>query len=215
MDMTSLSRTFSIQDMSPLEPGNSGPIRACQTHMIQALTQSPRVRFLVHALQLAGCPLSAARHLAAETCPPGLAGGYDPLTHQVVVCANECTTPERVEAILAHELIHLYDHCVRDLDLMRNEHLACTEIRAANLIHCQSLDDYFTTRDRCVKQRAAGSISVIRGMSRARATPLVDRVFDQCSKDLEPFGRIPFHRECEALAYSDLRLLHRWRKMIK
>lgn len=190
-------------------------IRACQTHMIHALTHSPRVRFLVQALKLAGCPLHASRHLAAETCPRGLAGGYDPINNQIVVCANECTTSERVENILAHELVHLYDYCVRDLDLKRDDHLACTEIRAANLIHCQAPMDHLKGHRNCVKAKAAGSVSVIRGISRERATTLVDRVLTQCLKDLEPFGRIPFSLECEGLAYSDLRTLHRYRQVTK
>lgn len=41
-----------------------------------------------------------------------------------------------VQGILVHEMIHMFDACKHQLDLKNIHHLACTEIRAANLTHC-------------------------------------------------------------------------------
>ncbi len=48
---------------------------------------------------------------------------------QVVICSNRCTTDEKVEEILAHELVHMYDHCTGKVDFEDVRHLACSEIR--------------------------------------------------------------------------------------
>lgn len=41
-----------------------------------------------------------------------------------------------VQGVLTHEMIHMFDYCRNELDFKNMEHLACTEIRAANLTHC-------------------------------------------------------------------------------
>lgn len=41
-----------------------------------------------------------------------------------------------VQGVLAHEMIHMFDYCRHKMDFKNKEHLACTEIRAANLTHC-------------------------------------------------------------------------------
>lgn len=41
-----------------------------------------------------------------------------------------------VQGILVHEMIHMFDACRHELDFKNVHHLACTEIRAANLTHC-------------------------------------------------------------------------------
>ena len=44
-----------------------------------------------------------------------------------------------VQAVLVHEMIHMFDSCRHELDFKNVHHLACTEIRAANLTHCSFL----------------------------------------------------------------------------
>jgi len=41
-----------------------------------------------------------------------------------------------VRGVLLHEMIHMFDYCRNKLDVKNIDHLACTEIRAANLGHC-------------------------------------------------------------------------------
>jgi len=41
-----------------------------------------------------------------------------------------------VHGILAHEMVHMFDYCRHKMDFKNVQHLACTEIRAANLTNC-------------------------------------------------------------------------------
>lgn len=43
----------------------------------------------------------------------------------------------------------------------------------------------------CVKRRAIKSVLWVRDIDEAEATRVVEKVFDKCYNDLEPFGRIP------------------------
>lgn len=79
------------------------------------------------------------RHIACETCDASVSGGYDPLLNQVVVCQNIARSEGMVQGVLTHEMIHMFDYCRNDLDFKNIDHLACTEIRAANLTHCSFL----------------------------------------------------------------------------
>lgn len=44
-----------------------------------------------------------------------------------------------IQGVLTHEMIHMFDYCRHKLDFKDVKHLACTEIRAANLAHCSFL----------------------------------------------------------------------------
>lgn len=55
---------------------------------------------------------------------------------QVVICQNTARYKGIIQGALTHELIHMFDNCRHKLDLTNINHLACTEIRAANLAHC-------------------------------------------------------------------------------
>lgn len=60
--------------------------------------------------------------------------------NQVVICANACRSEEKVSDILSHELVHMYDFCTTSINFRNIDQLACTEVRAANLIHCRTPD---------------------------------------------------------------------------
>ena len=53
-----------------------------------------------------------------------------------MVCQNVSRSQEMTQGVLAHEMIHMFDFCRHHLDFKDIHHLACTEIRAANLAHC-------------------------------------------------------------------------------
>ena len=55
---------------------------------------------------------------------------------QVVVCQNVARNKGMVQGVLTHEMIHMFDYCRNALDFKNVDHLACTEVRAANLTHC-------------------------------------------------------------------------------
>lgn len=55
---------------------------------------------------------------------------------QIVVCQNTARSESIVGGVMIHEMIHMFDYCRNELDFKNIDHLACTEIRAANLTHC-------------------------------------------------------------------------------
>lgn len=65
--------------------------------------------------------------------------------NQIIICHNTAKSKESVQRTLAHEMVHMFDYCSNHLDFRDLEHLACTEIRAANLAHCAFLDAYAQT----------------------------------------------------------------------
>jgi hypothetical protein len=52
------------------------------------------------------------------------------------VCQNVARSKGMVQGVLTHEMIHMFDYCRNALDFKNVDHLACTEVRAANLTHC-------------------------------------------------------------------------------
>jgi len=104
-----------------------------------------------------------------------------------------------VQGVLAHEFIHMFDYCRNDLDFKNIDHLACTEIRAANLTHCSFMSawaqgdtspfNFKATHKNCVKTKALASVLAVRKVSVDEAIDAVNRVFPKCYADLEPVGR--------------------------
>lgn len=71
-----------------------------------------------------------------------MTGGYDPHMNQIIICQNTAKSEDFVQRILTHEMVHMFDYCTNHLDFSNMKHLACTEIRAANLAHCSFSDAY-------------------------------------------------------------------------
>ena len=63
---------------------------------------------------------------------------YDLAHNQVVICSNRALTEEKVRTVLAHELVHMYDHCANNMDWTDSQHLACSEVTTTNLSLLQS-----------------------------------------------------------------------------
>jgi inner membrane protease ATP23 len=172
----------------------------CEQNIMTCVEKSPLVKLMLSALKSAGCEIDYRRHFSCEMCGPEVTGGYDPALNQVVICYNRATYSGIVQGVVAHELLHMFDFCRSNLDFNNLEHIACTEIRAANLMHCSFLSSLFqgssspfhirqSHRD-CVKAKAMASIVAVRPqMEREKAWKIVDKVFDKCYNDLEPVGR--------------------------
>lgn len=131
-------------------------------------------------------------------CDRSVTGGYDPETNQIVICQNNPGT-DHIQGILTHEMIHMFDHCTNHLDFRNLEHLACTEIRAANLAHCSFMGaymqgdaDFFNVKQKhqdCVKTKALFSLLAVRHVTKEEAISVIEKVFPKCYADLEPVGR--------------------------
>ncbi|KFD68973.1 hypothetical protein M514_06689 [Trichuris suis] len=131
---------------------------------------------------------------------------------KVILCANENQTEKKVLKALAHELVHMFDSCRAGFNLESIEDLACSEIRAANLIHCQpvhwSLADPVTRQRKnpdtavseqkndkwancpfkeCIKRTATHSVRLITGVDDVLAREAVEKAYVRCYADFEPF----------------------------
>ena len=109
-------------------------------------------------------------------------------------------------------MISMFDHCVAKVDDTNPDHLACMEIRKANLANCNFLV-YYNRKDAkfgvrgnhslCVKNTAVERMVKSNFVSEKVAKESVDRVFDKCYADLEPIGRRAKNREDMAQAYYE------------
>ena len=163
-------------------------ISECEVNVMKVMQNSPRVKLLIQSLNRSGCPFIPHRHIACAPCDKAISGGYDDTHNQVIICANKCKTETKVEEILSHELIHMYDYCTSKVDLDRIDHLACSEIRAAALASCVNYDWNFWSFENCVKTKAAQSVAVIKNCKLNEAKRQVEAVFHKCYGDLEPIG---------------------------
>lgn len=171
----------------------------CERNVYTCIKQSPIVKLMMGALKSSGCPFDIRRHISCEECAPTVSGGFDPILNQVVVCQNAVTKPAEVQGVLLHEMVHMFDYCRHDLDFKNIDHLACTEIRAANLAHCSFVSAWiqgdasiFNIKEKhsdCVKSKALSSILATRDITTIEAVEAIERVFPKCYQDLEPVGR--------------------------
>lgn len=111
----------------------------CERNVYWCVKNSPLVKLMMGAMKSSGCPVDIRRHISCEVCDPTVTGGYDPVLNQIVVCQNMARRKGFVQGVLTHEMIHMFDYCNNELDFRNIDHLACTEIRAANLAHCSFL----------------------------------------------------------------------------
>ncbi|XP_058803807.1 mitochondrial inner membrane protease ATP23 homolog isoform X2 [Phymastichus coffea] len=161
--------------------------------------EGPLVKLLLSALNASGCEFDFRRHISCEICDAKVSGGYDQELNQVIVCQNIARRKSYVQAALTHEMIHMFDYCRNEFNFRNIRHLACSEIRAANLAHCSffsalrfgtaSLTRFKATHQNCVKAKALTSILAVKEISENQALAAIDEVFPKCYADLEPIGR--------------------------
>nr|XP_058957141.1 mitochondrial inner membrane protease ATP23 homolog [Pocillopora verrucosa]XP_058957142.1 mitochondrial inner membrane protease ATP23 homolog [Pocillopora verrucosa] len=179
---------------------NSRAHRKCKEKLDRSCRESPYVKFMLKAMSNLGCEVDPERHMVCEPCDPKLIGGFDHDTKEMFLCENTIYTQKAMDTVLTHELIHAFDNCRVKYNPDNVRHLACTEIRAANL----SGDCFFSReafgrfkfrwkahQQECVKERAVKSMLCVRDISKEEAQEVVESVFDACFHDTEPFERIP------------------------
>lgn len=112
---------------------------------------APMVRFMEKAIRDRGCSLPLEGFFTCEVLDAPVLGAFDTERHkvspsrfgcancselmwaQVILNAPHITNQTIASRTMVHESIHAFDHCRVKLDLASCKHLACTEIRAANL----------------------------------------------------------------------------------
>lgn len=79
---------------------------------------------------------------------------------QVVVCYDQIRFQEEVNMVLAHELIHAYDHCrAKNVDWHNCEHHACSEVSFKHGIirhYCKCMRAAFGLRSSCLLCQGCG-----------------------------------------------------------
>uniref|UniRef100_A0A6I8NX96 Mitochondrial inner membrane protease ATP23 n=1 Tax=Ornithorhynchus anatinus TaxID=9258 RepID=A0A6I8NX96_ORNAN len=194
-------------------PSPSSPRHArCELLAGRALHTSPYAELLLEAMRTSGCAVYRDRHFSCEDCDGNVSGGFDASTSQIVLCQNNIRNQGHMNRVVTHELIHAFDHCRAHVNWFTDvKHLACSEVRAANLSGDCSLGNELTRfnfgfkkhHQTCVRERALRSILAVRKVSREAAEKAVDEVFDSCFNDREPFGRIPHGKKDARFAYRD------------
>ncbi|XP_070710075.1 mitochondrial inner membrane protease ATP23 homolog [Pempheris klunzingeri] len=184
----------------------------CQLMLKYAMDTSPYAKLLLSAMKSSGCKVVTDRHFSCEDCDGTVSGGFDAASSQIVLCQNNIHQQSHMTRVVTHELIHAFDHCRAHVDWFNNyRHLACSEIRAANLSgDCRFMNEVSRFNfglkqhhQECVRGRALRSILAVRNISRKEAEKIVDEVFDTCFNDHEPFGRIPHGKKEAKFAYRD------------
>ena len=184
------------------ENKSAANINVCESNVIYNLEKMPMVKTLVGALEGIGCPIELERHISCEICTPGTdvqhPGGYDEVNNQVFICANTCKNSGYVHGALVRGLLQMFDRCATNVNFKNVDHLACMEIRKANLAGCNFMS-YMSRVDanlsvkqehsNCVKKVAVENMIKARFVDKDVAIEAVDRVFNKCYSDLEPVGR--------------------------
>lgn len=189
---------------------------ACERSVVWNLENQPMVRHMLAALNSAGCPVDLTRHVSCEMCRPGSevenAGGCDLALNQVFICANNSTNEGFVHGALVRNLIQMFDICVNKYDVNNPDHLACTEVRKANLANCgfmvkmQRKDSDMKVKEQhrhCVKNAAIESLVRTKFVKEEVAKESVNRVFSRCYADLEPIGRRAMNKHDIERAFNE------------
>jgi len=180
----------------------------CERDVVWNMENMPMVKNMVSALKASGCPVDITRDIQCEMCQPGKniehAGGYDAALNQVFICANNADNTGHVHGALVRNLIQMFDACVNKYDFQNAEHLACTEVRKANLANCGYLVHmqqpwasvrWQNAHAECVRNTAVDYMIKTKFVKPEIAEKAVDKVFDKCYQDLEPIGRRAINRE--------------------
>lgn len=120
-----------------------------------------------------------------------------------MLCANYIDKRSMLEDVLAHEMVHAYDHLRFTTELGADEDLrkvACSEIRASNLSgECRWSNEFFRNKvfsftghhQDCVRRRAVASVRMRPNCeSDVQAVKVVNGVWDSCFQDTRPFDEI-------------------------
>lgn len=131
-------------------------------------------------------------------------GAYDAVGKRVVMnpsVPDRYLNQHQFSRGIAHELIHAYDDCRVDMKQDNPRHMACTEIRAANLSgDCDYSDEIKRSgflrfelgglQQKCVKKRTLQSLKMHQacvGMTPAQIEGVIEDVWEPCYKDTAPF----------------------------
>jgi hypothetical protein len=104
-------------------------------HLRIQLTSLPSPTHIDLLIARIGCPVNIEKHIVCEPCPKDMPidGVFDTGRNEIVLCENNLISERLTADVITHELVHAFDKCRAKVNFDDPKHLACTEIRAANL----------------------------------------------------------------------------------
>jgi inner membrane protease ATP23 len=94
---------------------------------------APMVHFMLRAMDERGCKLPATFVACVPEPAVPILGAYAPDDGRVYLNSVHVKDQKTVTRTLLHELVHAFDQCRTYFDPNNCRHVACTEVRAANL----------------------------------------------------------------------------------
>lgn len=109
--------------------------KRCEEHRDYLLKYSPVIRFMNDNINKLGGDLGK-HNIHCRTCPEKMQGGFDH-KYGIKICANYVQEKSVLEDVLAHEMVHAYDHLRFKTNLSEDDdlrHAACTEVSASRVM---------------------------------------------------------------------------------
>ncbi|EGG19466.1 hypothetical protein DFA_00043 [Cavenderia fasciculata] len=183
-----------------IEPNNE----QCEKTVLKTLNEYEPLQYIIKEMVRLGCKPPVIR---CRPCDDPAFGYYDNQLGVcvvdmyktiLVICNNVSTFYTSMRNTVMHEMIHAYDMCRVDLDPTNCQHLACTEIRAANLSGDCNLAQEFARGHKgiynhlqdCVKRRAIKALED-HPKCKSIAESSVLKAWSKCNVDYSPFTSIP------------------------
>ncbi|KAK0547907.1 Mitochondrial inner membrane protease atp23 [Tilletia horrida] len=155
-------------------------------------------------------PVSPLGRIIFVPCDANRAGGFQealpPHESGIVICSNRVKSKNQMEQVLAHEMIHWFDHCRFHVNWDNLRHRACSEIRASALSgECKFAAQFaananialLKNHQVCTRRRAALSVSGADSLSHlskedreVAVQRVMDEVWEACWNDTRPFDEI-------------------------
>jgi inner membrane protease ATP23 len=73
-------------------------------------------------------------HFPCLPCDLTHSGGFSPDAGSVMLCQGNFLNKKHMEHTIVHELVHMYDHAVFNVDWTNLRHHACSEVRSYHAI---------------------------------------------------------------------------------
>eukprot|EP00743_Colponemidia_sp_Colp-15_P010615 GILK01011714.1.p1 GENE.GILK01011714.1~~GILK01011714.1.p1 ORF type:complete len:164 (+),score=20.86 GILK01011714.1:60-494(+) len=139
----------------------------------------PVLQRMFNALRNSKCGIPP---IVCKPCPAGLnARAFFESPPSINLCVDNLQSVDDAIAVLPHELMHAYDHCVTEVDLREASQLACSEIRACKQSECKNA--FF--RKLCVKRCA---VACVKNLAPDNAAAVVKSSMQKCYDDEAPFN---------------------------
>ncbi|KAH9066976.1 metalloprotease ATP23 [Lactarius deliciosus] len=190
--------------------------RNCERWKKDLLNYSPSIQFMFKHLRQAGANATPA-HFPCMPCDLTHSGGFSPDAGAVVLCQGNFLNKKHMEHTIVHELVHMYDHAVFNVDWYNLRHHACSEvcntssygqplthslppqIRANSLSgDCswgreiqRGILSFSKQHQTCVRRRAVMSVMANPNCpDKESAERAVNEVWESCFNDTRPFDEI-------------------------